>query len=729
MVNSTFPASVGKKSGLEIWRIENFTPVAYDKPSYGKFYSGDSYIVLNTRLVGRSSLEWDIHFWLGKDTSQDEMGSAAIHALRLDEQLGGIPVQYRQVQDHESPVFMACFPNGVRYLDGGVASGFKHVDPNLYEKKLLQIKGKRNIRVRQVAVDVKSMNEGDCFVLDCNKVIYVYVGTHCKKMESMKAILAATQVRDQDHAGKGKIIILDKFSSEGEFATFFKELGSGSRSQVPSAPIADDDLSFETNQQSKVTLYQVSDASGKLQCQKVAEKPLQQSMMKSEDCYILDTMGNGIFVRIGKKCSQKEKESSMDIANKFLSEKNYPIWTQVNRVVDGGEPALFKQYFSSWKETSLVPQHALVTKNNRVSEFDIGSLHKDKLRKLLKAGGAAPGFNPDDGSGAKEIYRIENFELVAVDPKVHGMFFAGDSYVIKYSFSSKTQHGIIIYFWQGNRSSQDEKAASALQAMKMDNDMGGRAIQVRVTQDNEPRHFLKMFKGKMIIFTGGRASGFRNVHDYDSYDLDGTRLFQVRGYGGTDMRAVQVDEKASSLNSDDVFVLEVPTQTFIWIGKDASEEEKANGKAIADLVSPGHKQMKIEEGKEPEEFWKAVGGKGQYTTSQPDSVPILEPRLFHCILTPNGRLGVEEMKSFTQSDLVEDDVMVLDSGMEIYVWVGKDSTTEEQKAGFKMAQEYIKTEPSHRVAESALIFQVRQTNEPESFKDIFPTWSDKLWQV
>jgi len=40
------------------------------------------------------------------------MGSAAIHALKLDEQLGGFPVQYRQVQDHESPLFMACFPNG-----------------------------------------------------------------------------------------------------------------------------------------------------------------------------------------------------------------------------------------------------------------------------------------------------------------------------------------------------------------------------------------------------------------------------------------------------------------------------------------------------------------------------------------------------------------------------------------------------------------------------------------
>jgi len=33
--------------------------------------------------------------------------------------------------------------------------------------------------------------------------------------------------------------------------------------------------------------------------------------------------------------------------------------------------------------------------------------------------------------------------------------------------------------------------------------------------------------------------------------------------------------------------------------------------------------------------------------------------------------------------------MVLDSGMEIYVWVGKDSTEDEQKAGFKMAQVFI----------------------------------------
>lgn len=45
----------------------------------------------------------------------------------------------------------------MRYLDGGVASGFKHVDPDHVEKKLLQVKGKRNVRVRQVTDNYKTL--------------------------------------------------------------------------------------------------------------------------------------------------------------------------------------------------------------------------------------------------------------------------------------------------------------------------------------------------------------------------------------------------------------------------------------------------------------------------------------------------------------------------------------------------------------------------------------------
>ena len=71
----------------------------------------------------------------------------------------------------------------------------------------------------------------------------------------------------------------------------------------------------------------------------------------------------------------------------------------------------------------------------------------------------------------------------------------------------------------------------------------------------------------MVIFLGGKASGFKNVHDHDTYDADGTRLFQVRGTCDYDTRAEQKEEVSASLNSDDAFLLETPDKTYLWVGK------------------------------------------------------------------------------------------------------------------------------------------------------------------
>ena len=43
-----------------------------------RFYSGDSYIVLNTyKKAGGCGLAWNAHFWIGDYSSQDEYGTAA----------------------------------------------------------------------------------------------------------------------------------------------------------------------------------------------------------------------------------------------------------------------------------------------------------------------------------------------------------------------------------------------------------------------------------------------------------------------------------------------------------------------------------------------------------------------------------------------------------------------------------------------------------------------------
>lgn len=143
------------------------------------------------------------------ETSQDEAGAAAILTVQLDDLLGGAPVQHREVQEHESSTFLGYFRNGIRYVAGGVASGFHHVTTNDGgQKRLFQVKGKRNVRVREIGLSISNMNKGDCFILEDGRNIYVFVGPSSKRVEKLKAISAANQIRDQDHNGRATVQII-----------------------------------------------------------------------------------------------------------------------------------------------------------------------------------------------------------------------------------------------------------------------------------------------------------------------------------------------------------------------------------------------------------------------------------------------------------------------------------------------------------------------------------------
>ena len=71
----------------------------------------------------------------------------------------------------------------------------------------------------------------------------------------------------------------------------------------------------------------------------------------------------------------------------------------------------------------------------------------------------------------------------------------------------------------------------------------------------------------MVVFSGGHASGFRNVREHDTYDPNKPKLFHVQGTCEDDTRAMEVTPEAKSLDSDDCFVLDAPGVTYIWVGK------------------------------------------------------------------------------------------------------------------------------------------------------------------
>ena len=103
--------------------------------------------------------------------------------VELDDQLGGVLVQYREVQGNKSAMFLSYFSKGLRYLPGAVKSGFKHVDPDQVEKRMFIVKGKHAVKVEQVKVSMTSMNKSDCFILDCGKghdiLVFMPPGRRC----------------------------------------------------------------------------------------------------------------------------------------------------------------------------------------------------------------------------------------------------------------------------------------------------------------------------------------------------------------------------------------------------------------------------------------------------------------------------------------------------------------------------------------------------------------------
>eukprot|EP00002_Diphylleia_rotans_P006181 TRINITY_DN154_c0_g1_i1.p1 TRINITY_DN154_c0_g1~~TRINITY_DN154_c0_g1_i1.p1 ORF type:complete len:804 (-),score=188.33 TRINITY_DN154_c0_g1_i1:762-3173(-) len=709
-------AGCGKKPGLEIWRIEALKPVAVPTELYGKFYTGDSYIVLHTKQrPGKSSFDYDIFFWLGSETSQDEAGVAAYKTVELDDSLGGGPVQYREVQDHESQQFLSIFKGGVQYLAGGVASGFRHVVRDEYETRLLHVKGRRFARVKRVDTTTKSLNHGDVFVLDLGLKIYLWNGKEAHRLEKAKGVDVANNIRNQERGGRAEIIVLDDGSSDADSA-FWSALGASGPVPVADSSAAGDDEAFEKSAAGK--LYEVHENGST----DIINAPLTKELLNSASAYILDCETE-VYIWLGKTSSAGLRKEAMKIGQGFLTKFSRPNWTPISRLVEGSETALFKAKFANWSDVFKPGKLEHTGSSSNIAKttqekIDIAKLHAKQAEEDSKP--------VDDGSGKLEIWRIEDFKMVSWPKEQFGQFYSGDSYVLLYTYNVRGKENYLIYFWQGRDSTADEKGASALHAKELDDRLNGQAVQARVVQNKEPNHFLTLFKGRMIVHKGGRASGFKNAGEGDSYDTDGVSLFHVRGTNALNTRAIQVDEVAASLNSGDAFILVTPETQFIWFGKGSSSVERSYAQSIASLLQGKRQVVPVEEGSESEEFWGFLGGKGEYADSPALQEAPRDPRLFQCS-NASGSFRVEEIFNFSQDDLVNDDVMILDCFNEVFVWVGSKANETEKKMALETAVEYVKHSTDGRSSDSP-IYLVNAGAEPPNFTGQFHAWDPVLAQ-
>jgi len=210
-------------------------------------------------------LRHDIHFWLGEKTSQDEAGTAAYKTVELDDRLGGGPVQHREVQGHESDLFMTYFPeNTVEIMEGGIESGFRHVEAVQHPTRLLHVKGTRqNVRVNQVALSGASLNSGDVFILDLGNELIQWNGSRSSLFEKMRASQVVHAIKDE-RGGRPEASIYDEGDNEPGLNAFWTALG-GKPARIRTAAEGGDDSAVQ-QQPSALKLFRLSDQSGQMVC-------------------------------------------------------------------------------------------------------------------------------------------------------------------------------------------------------------------------------------------------------------------------------------------------------------------------------------------------------------------------------------------------------------------------------------------------------------------------------
>ncbi|KAK2155962.1 hypothetical protein LSH36_225g00031 [Paralvinella palmiformis] len=658
--------------------------------------------ILPQQKESRGILEQNIHFWLGKSSSQDEQGTAALKTIELDDHLGGSPIQHRESQNNESKLFLSYFKNkSLKYLKGGVASGFNHVE-HIVHRRLLSVKGKHTPRMEEKPeICWSQMNKGDVFILDLGDIIYVWNGESCSRTERIKAMEIARSMRDD--RGSGNIVVLEDGEEtpddmgEDEFEVFNEYLPVAEKdSQIKSVAEGGADEQFEKKKVGQLKLWKhnflkvcfidrVAEEDGNLKITEEATAPLDKNMLDSNDCFIVDNGEDGIWVWTGKRASPKERKESMNNA----------------MVPEGGESSEFKVLFKVWEKPRL-PGSVKPYSFNKIAQtvqtkFDATTLHNNP--EVAKETGMV-----DDGSGKKKIYRVENMDIVELEKRYYGELYGGDSYLIHYTYAISGREEHIIYYWLGRHSTSDERGVAAVKTIEIDDSLGGIAKQVRVVQGKEPNHFMAMFDGKLIIFQGGKAGW----GGHSSTDGPGdTFLLHIRGTSQYNTKAEQVTCQAESLNSNDVFVLFSKSGTYVWAGK----------------VPVGY--IMIVEGQEKEEFWQLLGGKQEYASDFSLKQPENEQRpsrLFQCS-NASGGFKAEEIVDFVQEDLVPEDVFILDADQTIYVWLGNEARSDEKQIAMDtaihgMSYADLKKELGEKNMSMEQVRQKSKQNGEMSFSDV-----------
>ena len=303
--------------------------------------------------------------------------------------------------------------------------------------------------------------------------------------------------------------------------------------------------------------------------------------------------------------------------------------------------------------------------------------------------------------------------------------------------SQKDDFKYVVYFWQGRQASNMGWLTFTFGLQKKLKALFNNKLEVvQMHQQQENIKFLSHFRQKIIIHRGKRSTAIPD-NPVGFYHLRSNR-------NPITLRCVEIEQDSSRLNSGFCYLLRVtktipiengytsPDQVkhsnsqkiYVWIGSKSCSSEARIAEKIARekfLLGAGVPVVqRVAEGQEPEEFWSILGGKREYDT---DADYMEHSRLFRCS-NDKGFFSISEKCSdFCQDELSDDDIMILDNGSQVFLWIGPKSSEVEVKLAYKSAQVYVQNlrlkDPNPR----QLMLTIKG-KESKKFTKCFHAWSN-----
>uniref|UniRef100_A0A6G3ME88 Protein flightless-1 homolog (Trinotate prediction) n=1 Tax=Henneguya salminicola TaxID=69463 RepID=A0A6G3ME88_HENSL len=495
---------------------------------------------------------------------------------------------------------------------------------------------------------------------------------------------------------------------------------------------------------------------------------LTRDILKTDSVYIIDCWDE-IFVWCGKKTVKMLKEAAKRLAYHLLKFFTRISYGNIQVLHEGYENFIFKSYFYGWEDTlksqfdskikpvakekelwikSSQSVKLLTCENFNLPKMEITSiflprqtpLSLDHCQSLLDA--------VDEYLEHMDCFVFENKKFIKLPEIEKGQFYSNECYVflckivvpvkdftISTTSSDASKDGQIkmelkykVFFWEGRCCQRTGYLTFAFSLKKQFEEcFGDKLIIERISQQQEPYEFLALFHPVLIIHRGYRPSaiGLKKQSDINFKP----RLYQIRNMMGyITLRCVEIDLDSELLCSRLFYILTVPPSLspstddsghiYLWMGNIVDETEKNCAQLIVqalNLYKP-YPVVSITEGNEPNEFWSVLGGKKSYDVN---GIFIDCCRLFRCS-NETGFFGIKEKYiDFCQDDLINSDVMLLDNGVEVFLWEGCSACDIEIILTRKLVSTYVqncKLTPGW--LQRKIIF-IKGGEEPIEFRKVF----------